>query len=142
MVHRRTALTDTVSELAADFRNRQFHDQITEKDALPYVNAPVVDAWITKRLETDLASTVLADIAGELSLADGLIALRELCGLGNSTRHVLSQKLKAFVARDIAHDAQKLLDDGPGDEPYDDPRGRDLRALAREHNAIARAVGL
>ena len=139
----RTPYTEAVEELSAETRSKQFADNITTSEALKHVDHDVVCAWVKQELSKRSPQQLLSDAFENLTDADATSVLNCLINETGTARKLLAACLCEYVAKDLAYDAQKLVDQyEPTDEEMsrtsyaaevDDPLIADHRHIARMH---------
>jgi hypothetical protein len=106
----RTALTDAIKQLADENKAKQFPDLITEREALEHVDHDVVCAWVAQELSLRNPQQLLSDAFEYLTDADATSVLNCLINETDTARKLLAACLCEYVAKDIAYDAQKVVD--------------------------------
>ena len=136
------AYQEAITDIADDFRHRQFPDNITADDARPAVDADVIVAWIAQEGLGRSDEIIVGDtLAQRLSKDQGRTLL---CAVAidhaDKVLELVKVALVEQVARDIAYEAQKVVDNyEPTDSEVErcpDTTFRDeARSFARRHNA-------
>ena len=121
----------------------QFPDNITTAQALEHVDHDVVCAWVTQELSKRSPQGLLSDALENLTDADATSVLICLINETDTARKLLAATFSEYVAKDLAYDAQKLVDGfDPTDAEMartshaaevDDPLVADRRHIARSH---------
>ena len=106
----KTPYTEAVRELANETRSKQFPDNITTAQALEHVDHDVVCAWVTQELSKRSPQGLLSDAFENLTDADATSVLNCLINETDTARRFLASCLREYVAKDIAYDAQCLVE--------------------------------
>ena len=139
----KTAFTEAVRELEAETNGRQFPDSITTAAALEYVDHDVVVSWAQAELGSRSPQQLLLDAFENLTDADATSVINCLLNETDTARKILATALREAVAKDLAYEAQKRVDNyDPTDSEMsrtsyaaqvDDPLIGDRRHLARQY---------
>ena len=106
----KTPYTEAVRELANETRSKQFPDNITTAQALGHVDHDVGCAWVTPELSKRSPQGLLSDAFENLTDADATSVLNCLINETDTARRFLASCLREYVAKDIAYDAQCLVE--------------------------------
>ena len=144
----RTAFTEAVLELEAETKSRQFPDNITTEEAAKHVDHDVVVAWAMAALGLRSPQQLLSDILENLTDADATSIINCLLNETDTARKILATALREAVAKDLAYEAQKRVDNyDPSDEEMnrpirpndiDDPLLAERRSFTRNYNRSLR----
>lgn len=144
----KTAFTEAVLELESETRSRQFPDNITTEEAAKHVDHDVVVAWAQAELGSRSPQQLLLDAFENLTDADATSVINCLLNETDTARKILATALREAVAKGIAYEAQKRVDNfDPTDEEMnrpirpndiDDPLLAERRSFTRNHNASLR----
>jgi hypothetical protein len=138
---------DAIDELAAEFRSRQFPDNISADDAREYVDTSVITAWWALEGLNRSEEVMLADVIAQRLTADQARTVICALAIGHAAKvqEILQAALVEQVARDLAYESQKVNDNYcPTDEEMsrgitpndiDDPFLSEQRSFTRRHNA-------
>lgn len=146
-IHDRT-LRDTISEIADQVRNRQIEYPVTSNDAVTHVDHDLVVAWATVKTGSCSPGLILSEAFENMTDAEAFSVLTCLLNETDTVRKTLAYELRQYVARDLAYQAQCLIDDGPIDDEangpitpndIDDPLLAERRSFTRNYNASLRA---
>ena len=144
----KTAFTEAVLELESETRSRQFPDNITTEEAAKHVDHDVVVAWAMAALGLRSPQQLLSDILENLTDADATSIINCLLNETDTARKIMAKQLCEYVAKDMAYEAQKRVDNyDPSDEEMnrpirpndiDDPLLAERRSFTRNHNRSLR----
>ena len=138
----KTAFTEAVRELESEQYGRQFPDNITIDAASKHVDHDVVVSWAMAELGLRSPQQLLSDMIENLTDADATSVINCLLNETDTARKILDACLRAYVAKDLAYEAQKRVDNyDPTDSEMgrsyavevDDPLIADRRHMAREY---------
>ena len=134
----RTPYTEAVRELADETRSRQFPDNITTAQALEHVDHDVVCAWVVRELSQRSPQQLLSDVIENLTDADATSVLNCLINETDTARRFLASCLREYVAKDIAYDAQKIVDSYDPSDADIERNNESLMDMARAEAARAK----
>lgn len=144
----KTAFTEAVLELESETRSRQFPDNITTEEAAKHVDHDVVVAWAMAALGLRSPQQLLSDILENLTDADATSIINCLLNETDTARKIMAKQLCEYVAKDMAYEAQKRVDNyDPSDEEMnrpirpndiDDPLLAERRSFTASYNRSLR----
>jgi len=144
----KTAFTEAVRELEAETNGRQFPDSITTAAALEYVDHDVVVSWAQAELGSRSPQQLLLDAFENLTDADATSIINCLLNETDTARKIMAKQLCEYVAKDLAYEAQKRVDNyDPTDDEMngpirpndiDDPLLAEQRSFTRSYNRSLR----
>ena len=120
----KTAFTEAVKELESATNARQFPDSITTTAALEYVDHDVVVSWAQAELGSRSPQQLLLDAFENLTDADATSVINCLLNETDTARKILATALREAVAKDLAYEAQKRVDNF---DPTDEEMNRPIR---------------
>jgi hypothetical protein len=132
----KTALTEAIDQVALENKSKQFRDNITDRDALDYVDHDVIVAWVAQELSLRNPQQLLSDIFENLTDADATSVLNCLNNETDTARRILAPCMRQYVAKDVAYAAQLLLDHYDPTDAEVERNNESLMDMARsERNA-------
>jgi len=135
---------EAADELAAEFRSRQFPDNITDAEALKMIDWEVLKAWMVEQLADRTGKQLLSDCMERITEDQARDILATATINGCRTNPIIGECLTAECAHDLAYESQRLVDNyDPTDSEMsrsnygswvDDPVGADRKVIARKYS--------